>query len=260
MQLLEPDKMRARLHQGVPILGVQDSGFALGYRFQQIMGLFEFRMNQIQPWEYTRIVGIPAAGAAVLGTIQVGATVSVTVGALSIYTYTVQSSDLLAPDPTFSALNNFCNGFNAINGASYIASPQPAVVWPMTTVSAGPKEWQLAFVSAVATPFNIVASGSNGLIAYVTAQGLAPKPSATFNEDSETLNGYLNILDYLEGKIATASDLMKFSVADVVNFRPDEMGARAGLYEFWRNRLASVWGIPLYPMGGVGGLQTGLSV
>lgn len=260
MQLLEPDKMRARIHQGAPVLGVQDSGFALGYRFEQIMGLFEYRMNNIQPWEYTRIVGIPAAAQAVLGTIQVGSTIGCTVAALSPVVYTVQSADLTAPDPTFSAVQNFCNAFNAAHGSSFIASPQPAVVWPQTTVSAGPKQWQIAFVSSTTAAFTIAPTGTNGLLAYVVSQGNTPNPSAAFKEDAVTAVGYLSICDYLEGKIATSSDLMKFSKADVVGFRPDEMDARDNLYQYWRQRLADVWGIPLYPMGGTGGMATGFSV
>jgi hypothetical protein len=216
-------------------------------------------MNNIQPWEYTRIVGNPVAALAIVGAPQVGATLSCTVGALSAFTYTVTSQDMAQVDPTFTAATNFCNAFNAVNAASYIASPQPAVVWPQTTIGSGPRQWQIAFVAPTSNAFTIVPAGTNGLVSYVISQGNIPNPSATFKEDNVTAVGYLSLCDYLESKIATASDLMKFSKADVVDFRPDEMQIREALYNKWCERLADVWGIPLYPMGGPGGANTGLT-
>jgi hypothetical protein len=85
----------------------------------------------------------------------------------------------------------------------------------------------------------------------------------TFQDDSVTCTGYLSICDYLEGKIAQASDLMKYSTADVVTFRRDETQARGALYNVWRKRMADFFGIPIYPMAAVGrfgGANTGLVV
>jgi hypothetical protein len=263
MILLEPDKMRTRIHMGVPVLGVQDSGFALGYRFSNVMGLLERRMNTLQPHEYARLTGTPTAALALSGTASVGATISATVGALSAFTYTVTSADMVAPDPVLAACTNFANAFNAANGTQFIATQQPSVVFPVTTIGAGPAQWQLAFVSTGTSAFAVSTVSSGGIVSYVVMQGALPKPSVTFSDDSLTCVGYLGICDYLEGKTAQASDLSKFSKADVVSFRPDEMQYREAMYKGWRKRLADFFGIPLYPMpstGTFGGANTGLTI
>ena len=263
MILLEPDKMRARIHMGVPVLGVQDSGVSLGYRFANVMGTFEGRMNKLQPHEYARLTGTPTAAVAIMGSAAVGNTITLTVGVLSPFVYTVTSGDASNSDPVLSALTNCAGQFNQLNGSQYIATQQPSVVFPTTTIGAGPREWQLAFVSTGTAAFTVSIAVTGGLSAYVALQGGIPKPTVTFNDDAITCVGYLNICDYLEGKTAQASDLIKYSKADVVDFRRDEMQARNALYKMWRLRLADFFGIPLYPMpsiGQFGGANTGLTI
>jgi hypothetical protein len=250
---------------GVPVLGVQDSGFALGYRFTNVMGLLEYRMNNLQPNEYAKITGTPTAASAVYGGVQVGNTLSVTINQNSPIVYTVQPSDLLAPDPVLSAVQNIANLINQTVGSQWIASAQPAVTYSPTAVAPGPKTWQLAVIAAPTNQeaFTIAVSGTGGLIGYVVLQGALPNPQQTFNDDGMTAVGYLAICDYLESKTAISSDLMKYTQADVVTLRRDELGARDGLYMYWRRRLADVFGIPLYPMQPVanfGGANTGLEI
>lgn len=263
MILLEPDKMRARIHMGVPVLGVQDSGFALGYRFPNVMGLFEDRMNKLQPHEYARIVGVPTAALALYGTPQVGDTLTATIAPNAPVVYTVQASDLLAPDPNLVIVGNFAKLWNQTLGFAFIAQAQPPLTYPTSTVGWGPQTWQLAFVGTAETAFTFTASTTGGMVTYPILQGALPWPKVTFVEDALTVHGYLNILDYLESKAATSSDLMKFSKADVVDFRRDELGAREKLYHVWRKKLAAVFGIPLSPLPPVsnfGGSPTGLAV
>lgn len=263
MVLYESDKSRVRIHFGVPVLGVQDSGFALGYRFTNVIGLLEYRMNNLQPWEYGRIVGSPVAAFAVSAPIGIAAgnTISCTVGALGNFSYTVTSADMAAEDPVFSACQNFANAFNAVNGASYVASAQPTVAWPITTrAQIGQPTWQITFISTGSTAFTIAPS-STGVVSTVTAQGAAPMPTVTFSEDNTTATGYLAICDYLQARTATASDLAKFSKADVVTFRYDEIGYREAIYRNWRQKLADYFGIPLFPMKNSGpNSKTGLVV
>lgn len=262
MILLESDLSRVRIHMGIPVLGVQDSGFALGFRYANVMGLFEWRVKNLQPWEYTHVTGYPAAAVSVMGSPQVGNTLSATVASLAQYTYTVQASDLTAQDPVLSALTNFCNGFNSLNAASFVASPQPAITFSPTAVSPGPKTWQLAFVSTAMSAFTVAVT-STGLTAFVTAQGVVPTPTLTFQDDNTTCTGYLAICDYLQAKTATSSDLAKYSKADVVQFRQNELGYREAIYKNWRQKLADYLGIPLYPMqpvGRFGGANTGLVI
>src|SRR5579875_305826 len=113
MVLPEPVKARARVHMGVPVLGVQDSGFALGFRFTNVMGLLEYRMNNLQPWEYAHLTGYPAGSLALMGTPSAGNTLSATVGTTGQVTYTVTNEDATAADPMFSVAYNFCAQFNA---------------------------------------------------------------------------------------------------------------------------------------------------
>lgn len=263
MILMEPEKSRVRLHMGVPVLGVQDSGYALGYRMTNVMGLLEYRMNQLQPWEYGHIVGSPVAALSVMGTPRVGATISATVGALAQYTYTMTSQDMSNADPVFSACQNFANGFNALNGASYIAQAQPSVVFPITAIGAGPQQWQICFISTGNAAFTFTTTATSGLVTTIVSQGNAPTPTMTFADDNKTCTGYLQICDYLQAKIANASDLAKYSKADVVEFRQNELGYREAIYKNWRQKLADYLGIPLYPMqpvGRFGGANTGLTL
>lgn len=264
MVLPEQDKMRSRIHMGVPVLGVQDSGFALGYRFTNVMGLFEYRMNNLQPWEISSIVGLPIASAQISGTAVPGQMITAVVAGAAV-AYTVQSSDLANGAPIMSVVQNLANAINAQN-LGFSASAQPAVSYPVSAVGATSPYWQLAIVSTLGVVFSLSLTLSTGstLYAAVTSQGVAPRPFYTFTDDNFTATGYLAICDYLESKVGSASDLSsKYHVADVVTFRRDELTARDDNYHWWRQKLADVFGIPLYPMqpvSGFGGSNTGLTV
>jgi hypothetical protein len=263
MVLPEQSKMRARIHMGVPVLGVQDSGYAFGYRFSTVTGLFEYRMNNLQPWEASSIIGLPIASAQFSGLAQAGQVITAVVAGITT-TYTVQSSDVQASAPVEAVVQNIAAAINGTT-AGFNASAQPAVSYPVTAVGATSPYWQLAVTSTLGIPFAISITVSSGtLYAVVTAQGLAPRPFYTFTDDSYTATGYIAICDYLESKVGAASDLSsKYSVADVVTFRRDELAARDQNYQWWRQKLADVFGIPLYPMqpvSGFGGNNTGLVV
>jgi hypothetical protein len=266
MVLLEPDKSRVRTHLQVPVLGVQDSGVALGYRFANVMGLLERRMNTLQPHEYARITGTPTGAMQILsnGLPNIGDTLSVTVNALPAVVYAVTASDLSAHDPVLSAATNFAAKVIQTIGTTVLAFSQPAVVFPVTTFGSGPAAWQVAFSGAVpGATFTIATSGTGNLTAFPILQGVLPSPSVTFQEDGTIATGYLQICDYLEGKMATSSDLMKFSVAGGTSLRADETQVREMLYMRWCKRLATYFGVPVRPMqavGRFGGANTGLTV
>ncbi|MDE2099950.1 MAG: hypothetical protein KGL39_22040 [Patescibacteria group bacterium] len=264
MQLLEQDKARTRLHMGIPVAGIQDSGSASGYRFFEQVGNLEYRLNNLQPWEYGRIVGSPTAAVMISATPAVGNTITVTVGNLSPFTYTLTLNDLAQVDPVFSACENLVAAFNQANVASYFASTQPTVYWPVTQKPfQGPSVWQMAFVSTGQTAFTVAVSTTGTLVGTVTAQGSAIMPTVTFQEGNVTTTGYLAILDYLQAKVANSSDLAKFSKTDVVTMRYDELGYRESIYKNWRQKLADYIGCPLYPMRTMyptGGRKTGLVI
>jgi hypothetical protein len=254
MVLPEYLKDRVRIHLDVPVIGIQDSGSMFGYRFPNVMGLLENRMNMLQPFEFATITGTPTASLSLMqnGTILAGGTITISVNSIPVI-YTITSADASAPDPVLSIATNASNLISATLPSLVIASAQPTIVFPITTIGRSPSQWQVTLSSTNDSTFTVAISGSTGNpYAYVSLQGIMPKPSYTFVEDSYTATGYLPILDYLESKVAGSSDLMKFSKADVVDFRRDEMGARSGLYWWWKKRLSTVFGVPIRPLPMVG--------
>jgi len=258
--LQEFQKMRVRTHMRVPVLGVQDSGFALGYRFPNVMGLLERRMNTLQPNEFAAITGTPTGAVSLLGSVALGNTLTVTING-NPQTYTVTSGDMSAPDPVFSMANNAANQITAANLGA-IATAQPTVTWPATQIGQTPQLWQLAFVSQSQATFTISVSSTGLIVPYVALAGVLPKPNQTFGDGTQAY-GYIGICDYLESATALTSDLIKFSKADVVEFRGNELQLRADLYDYWCEHLAEFLGIPLAPYppaGNFGGANTGLIV
>ncbi len=192
-----------------------------------------------------------------------GGTITISVNNIPV-AYTITSSDAGAADPVLSIATNAANLISATLPSLVNASAQPTIVFPITTIGRSPSQWQVTLSSTSGSAFTVAISGSTGNpYAYVSLQGVLPRPSYTFVEDSYTATGYLPILDYLESKVAGSSDLMKFSTADVVDFRRDEMNARSALYYWWKKRLSSVFGVPIKPLpsvGRFGGSGTGLSM
>lgn len=269
MILPENIKSRCRVHMGVPVLGIQNSGFALGYRFTNVMGLFEWRMNNLQPYELASITGNPTASNTVYAAgngPHVGDTLVITINTSAV-TYTVQSSDFQGTnpdgvvDPMYTIVNNAAAAVTQQLSSLVVALPQPAVTYPSTFAGAGPMQWQMAYSSTNGQPFTLAVASTGNLLAYPLTQGVSPSPTITFLDDSVTATGYVPICDYLEQNTAQASSLVKFTKADVVNFRQDELAARDQIYEYWRQRLADVFGIPLYsvpPVANFGGVSTGM--
>lgn len=261
----------------IPVLGVQSSGFSLGFRFSNIIGLFEYRCNNLQPWEIAGLVGLPTASNMFAGTnIQPGDTLTVTItpGVVPtvpiVTTYTVTSQDMQGVnpygqvDPFYTAATNAANAVTANCLGRFIATSQPTVVWPQNAPGVGQSQWQMAYQAQIPDDiFSVAVAFSGGIYAVTTSQGTRPYPRNTFAEDGVSVSGYIDICNYLESAIARTSDIIKFSKADVVDIRQDEMEARASLYDFWCERIAEVLGIPLYPLSAssnFGGRNTGLEV
>jgi hypothetical protein len=263
MVLPEFTKSRVRVHLGVPVIGLQDSGNMFGYRFAWVMGLLEYRLNNLQPFEFAGITGTPTASISLMqnGPVVAGNTLTIAINNTPV-TYTITPEDAAAQNPVFSIASNASVLLSSTLPALVTASAQPAIVFPVTTYGENPQQWQMAITSTNNSSFTVAVSGSSSNpYTYIALQGLIPHPNYTFIEDQYTANGYVPICDYLEQKTAGSSDLMKFSKADVVNFRPDELGARSAVYQWWRRKLAEVFGIPLYPLPAVsryGGASTTL--
>ena len=246
-------KTRIRVHMGVPVLGLQNSGFALGYRFENQIGLLEYRMTNLQPYEEISITGVPAASAAVYGQITLGDVLNMQITPSDrppiLISYTVQPSDLVAPQgPMAAVAQNFANAImQTPSGASFVqAAYSPGVTQPYPT--AIPPNASVILQGIFPVPFTITTYVQGYTTFQPTLQGVLPAPSVTFKEDAVTIYGYVPIADYLQGKLFSSSDLMKFTKADVVNFRHDELGARRAVYDEARQQLAEFLGIPLFPV------------
>jgi hypothetical protein len=262
--LSDAQKNRIRVHMGVPVLGVEDSGFALGYRFTDEVGLLEFRMNRLQPYEEVGLTGLQIgqvqfviqAGPPLVGTIV---TMTVTPAAAPstpiVVPYTVKSSDIDLP----TLMRSLSNTWN-MAGTTYVAAPGPATV-PSVPSGVLPQVQEFTLAATIAGNFAITCavSGTPNFFPAISLQGMTAAPSFTSLESGVTAVGYIAICDYMESAVAQTSDLLKYSTADVVRFNPHEGPRRAGLYGYWRKRLADILGIPLYPVGQYGGVSTGLT-
>lgn len=257
--LSEITKSRIRVHMGVPVLGVQNSGFAQGYRYMQEAGLLEYRMNNLQPVEEAQLTGWPIANIQITGTPQVGDRVSFQVNSLSTYVYTVQSSDLLSTDILGSIAANAATGINQTYFGNPVAAAYvPSLKTPYPTAST---PWAAIILQGVSSASFFVTVGATGhTTPIVTVNGASVPPSYTFTDDGETINGYVAILDYLEGVIARPSDLAKFSKADVVNFRANEIGYRRAIYREWQGMLSRFLGIRLDAVSPSRRANVGLSI
>jgi hypothetical protein len=251
--LSDVTKARIRMHLGIPTAGIPQTGSMLGWRYNNQVGTLEYRFINLQPFEEAQLTGIPAATVQVTGVPVAGDVVTVAIAAGAAIHYTVTSDDLAADIPLQSIAQNVALAIVAAN-QGYLAD----YAIPSQTKPYGP----LAFTgSVIVTPipsspvaFTITASSTGGTIAYVAQQGVQVPPSVTFAETGLTVYGYVAICDYLEGRIANASDLVKYQQTKGasgagVAMRLNELRERQNIYDNWCQKLADFFGISRYPMG-----------
>ena len=244
----EYHKSRIRVHMGVPVLGVADTGFQLGYRYFTEAGTLEFRLNNLQPIEEANLTGVPISTIGVTGRPAVNDTITATINGVPV-TYTITPADVAqgASATTFIAQNLATSICQTGVGVSAAAAPGPTNMQLPYLVAAVPLVILQGLGSNLFTAS--VAQSSTGLYTYVLDQPQYPTPNITFADDNTTCYGYIQILDYLESKVAQASDNFAVSQSDTVRLRADEMQARIRLYTYWRKRLSSYLGVPLNPLG-----------
>jgi hypothetical protein len=209
----------------------------------------EYKLNNLMPDEESRLLGIAFGGVALIGNPpQVGNQVTITLTATSggtpvPITVTAGSTDTaltliqalangVVQNTTLSA-----SGFNAV--APYGTGPfaQNAIPIPQLGVT-NPN------------PFTITVSATGAVGATITSQGLLLPPSATVDSSKTpptVLNGYLPILDWLEGAIASSTENLGSARADVYYWRLDEIEQRKKLYKMWKRYLSEFLGTPLNP-------------
>lgn len=246
-------KSSVRRHLGFPVVGqprasavggTNGSAFN-GYRFFQIYGRLEFKMNNLNPDEESRLFGSPYGGVALVGPPPnpgdaVGFTL--TGGGLSssqTITATAESGDTAIQLIQRLAANATIN--SAVQSASMVVLA-PFGAGPFSENSIPLPELAIVAQSA----FTITSpTGSGNLIPQVTANGKLLGPSASL-DGTITLWGYIPILDGLEAAFGGASQFLFAQAAGPWKGRSNEIGQRLSLYHNWQVLLSNFLEIPIY--------------
>lgn len=265
--LTEAQKVQVRRHLGYPVTGLPirspAGGAALnhgfqGYRFLQVYGQLEFRMNWLQPVEEAVITGLAFAYVQISSApgvvITPGADLSIQLvtsdGEIDeTLEYTTQAGDTI-----FTIGSTFAN-LLAMNGtltnAGFVANA-PFTNGVFTNVTEPVPGIQLISPRDFTT--TVVYEGDATLI-VAPGGGVPQDPIIVVDDGDTTIIGLLPILSYLQGKIASSSDNLDTERADVWFARKDEVTQRKELYHYWRNELAKFLDIPLFENTGHGAVN-----
>jgi hypothetical protein len=261
--LTEATKANVRRHLQFPAIGLlrvsaggQTLGSAAaGYRFFEVFGQLEWRLNNLAGNEEAMLTGASYGSVILVGPQPAqGDTVSITVsGGLIPSPVTVTAT---APAPSVDASGqptdtriNLVNGLAA--GIAANAVLQSLGVYSAAPYGTGPYSQNAAAVPeiSIVSPFDfaISATGSGVLKPQVTANGVKLPPSASLDGGTTTLYGYLGILDGLESAFAGSSDNLDTKRAAVWEHHSQELAMRQSLYQSWVSRLSDFLNIPVNP-------------
>lgn len=250
-------KSDIRRHLGYPVAGLIQTSVAgatfasgaIGYRFTQAYGFLEYKMNNLNPDEESRLTGNAYGAVAFLGPQPHGGdTVSVTLSGGPLVSPVVLSATAPTPSPnidgrlSLAQLIAAAGSQNAALQAAGIISVAPYGTGPFAQTAIPIPE--CAFVSPSA--FSIACGGSGVLIPQITATGVQLNPSASL-DGINTIWGYLNILNGLENAYAGTSQNLDTIQADVWKGRANEAGQRMSLYSVWVQFLSDFLGTPINP-------------
>jgi hypothetical protein len=260
--LTDQQKAQVRRHLGFPVVGnpvrsavggSQLLGGFQGYRFFQVFGTLEWRMNWMMPIEDAIITGL-SSGTVMVSTsplqkLPAGLVVSIEIAQASltspideVISYTTSEGDDIYIVGVALA-NAILANANLMNAGFFSASPlsggtfaeaakPPSVVQPFPGVQiTSPADFTMTVTSS--PPCILSASG-----------GGFDQPITSINR--VVYKGYLPILGQLEGSVASAVDNLDTEKADVWTARRDEVKAKHGLYNLWRGKLSEFLEIPLW--------------
>lgn len=257
MALTYEQKSSVRRHLDYPVAGllkVSATGGSLaspfvGYRFFQAYGRLEFKMNNLNPDEEARLVGLAYGSVALIGPNPTpGDQISVTLSGGGIAT----AQTITATCPNFGQGQDGLAAFANALAAAAIANPvlQAAQIVTVTPFGTGPFNQnqlplpEVAFTSP--STFQITnPQGTGVIVPQITSSGKLLNPSAQV-DGTNTVYGYLNILDALEGAWAGASQNLDTQKAGPWQGRSNEIGQRLSLYKNWQIRLSRFLEIPLW--------------
>ena len=231
-----------------PSGGTLASG-AVGYRFFQAYGLLEYRMNNLNPDEEARLIGLAYAAVALTGVQpNAGDTLSVTFSQGNLAAPVTITATMPTPQQNIDnrllliqILAGLCAQNEALGAAGIVAlAPYGSGPFAETAVPFP----ECAFTSPVAFTFS--ATGTGNAYPQVTATGELLGPSTQLQPRVTTF-GYLPILNGLEGAHASASQNLDTKQAAVWYSRSNEIALRTSLYRQWQQKMSDYLGIPINP-------------
>lgn len=251
-------KSSTRRHLDYPVAGllsVSAAGGSLasafvGYRFFQAYGRMEWKLNNLNPDEEARLVGLAYGAIALVGPQpNPGDTISVTLSGGNIASpQTLTATAGATPigydgRPTLLAALAGAASLNPVLTAAGVVALTPFGTGPFNQNQLPLPE--IAFSSPVGFTLSGL-TGSGGIGPQLTANGAMLPPTAQV-DGQNTVWGYLNILDALESAFAGASQNLDTSAAGPWKARNSEIAQRLTLYRNWQIRLSKFLEIPLYP-------------
>jgi hypothetical protein len=281
MPLTPSQKVNIRRHMRFPVAGLARSSpygaaFASGtisYRFFDIYGQMEYRLNNLDPAEEATVVGSYYGSVIIIGNPEVNDQISFSISASGMpaqtVSYTVQPAGNL-PNPNGaqnpvqvsqglvnSILQNTVllnNQFTALSplGIGPFAQYSPTLVNPNLEQSGLSMGTPGLAVTNISTAYQIanlsvVNQPGSTLSAFIELNGSSKLPPISTVDPTTNpptvLNGYLPILDYLEGALAGATQNLDTWKADVWTARGTELDERLALYMWWIFHLADFLGV-----------------
>jgi len=251
---------------GVPFAGTAQAGRLFGWRFEIHVEDLEYKMSNMQPSEEQLVTGYAMGSFRIDGNPTLGDALTFNVidtpNGLMTATYDVTSADLnpraniVNPSEASPSFSIALNAANAINNA--IATKGYSAVAAMPADLFSPQYLPPYFAEVIITGpgaslFTLGCSRVGTTNLLLQDQG-APSPiSATVGGNA--VYGYTALLDALAMGMTNANLSLTYDKADVVTFRPDEIGARRRLYREYCTMLSRDMGGKEYVQrfGGAGG-------
>lgn len=256
MALTIAQKSAVRRHLGYPVIGLLRNSpgggtlgaAAAGYRFHQVYGFLEYKLNNLNPDEEARLTGLAFGSVALVGPQPLaGDAITVTFSGGPLVSPVPVTVTLGSPAP---AGDNRITLMNALAGAiSLNAGLQAAGFIAAAPYGTGPfSENAVAIAECAFTnpqQFTLACTGTGAMAPQVTSNGALLSPSAIINQDGTTVTwGYTPILDFLENAYGGTSQNLDTQKADVWSGRSNELGQRQALYETWVDKTVNFLGIP----------------
>lgn len=237
-------------HLNVPVMGIANNSFSYGLAaydpsvpYYSQPGALSERLLNLSPSEESVLTGLPIAEIVLTGQVLAGSSLGVSALAMTgstempidLGSYTPTPYDLTTIEPLFQITTNLALAIN-MTSSPYVATAGPHEAGGLRSAS----QASLTIQALTPVAFNVSLLPA-ALGAYVASQGTLPTVSQTFQEPSGnpvSVYGLVPICDYLESKIASASDVAQLASVQKVAFAQNEADKRLQVYNLYRLRLA----------------------